>query len=233
MLEGIDMRIPAYEERKKELFVFIEALKKKDDSPVADLLSLRTTMRATAVLLLYNMVEFTVTYCLRYIHDMIKEHKVPYREMTKAIQNITITYYVNKIKMTKGDYDTAAQIRHMLAQVNDVELSFMTYDEFAAICPLYSGNLDSKVIRSVLKKYGICSCVRSRELKTVREKRNRLAHGEDTFEEIGRDLSIEYVETLMNSTFEAMETMIEEVGAFIAERSYMSFGHESDENNAM
>ena len=81
---------------------------------------------------------------------------------------------------------------------------------------LYSGNLDSKKICSIFSKYGIVFNERIRELQTIKDYRNKLAHGEISFEECGREISIQQIEVInqkvsgyINNAINAIEDFID------------------------
>lgn len=81
-------------------------------------------------------------------------------------------------------------------------------------------NLDTREIINVLKKYGIVYEERCSELKTIKDYRNKLAHGEDSFEEVGRNLSIPQLEEMFRKTFEYLDKMLDEIERYLSDEKY-------------
>ncbi len=75
-----------------------------------------------------------------------------------------------------------------------------------------------------MKKYGVGFEEKISELKTIKDNRNHLAHGELTFEEVGRELSVPQLKNMKEKTFEYMEKVIDSVDAFIKEKRYKKSG---------
>ncbi len=57
-----------------------------------------------------------------------------------------------------------------------VKLSYEEYTKYKT-GNNFAGNLDSKEIRKIAKKYGIEFSEQCSEILTIRDKRNKLAHG--------------------------------------------------------
>ena len=85
---------------------------------------------------------------------------------------------------------------------------------------MYSGNLDTREILNVLRRYGINFEQRCSELKTIKDYRNKLAHGEESFEEVGRTLSVQQLQEMENRTFEYLEKMINEITKYLDEEKF-------------
>lgn len=101
------------------------------------------------------------------------------------------------------------------------EITFpLSYNQLCQFYSLYSGNLDSREIISVLKKYGIDFEEKASELKTIKDDRNKLAHGELTFEGVGRNLSLPQLRHMKEKTFRYMESVIDIMNAFIENEGY-------------
>ena len=179
-----------------------------------------TSVKAGIVLMIYNAVESTITKCLEKLHDVFQKNELKFDDCNDKIKHLVLAYYENA--MTKSaDINSAVQCKlklyGYLKGERNFELSFAQLSKFYS---LYSGNLDSKEIVSVLEKYGIKIEERISELKTIKENRNKLAHGELTFEEVGRDLTLQHLKKMKEETFKYMRNVISSIEKFIDEEKY-------------
>lgn len=221
------------EERKTEIETYIQFLHRleeneskifsslSDKEQLIDKTSVQTTSKAMMILLLYNLVESMLTKCLCKIHQVICDDSVVLYQLNDSIKRMILTYYAsmiykNGIPVKSSDY--IFNLVEIIQKHKKIDVSYMTLSrEF----PLYSGNLDTRKIKKVLSKYGISfdECVD--ELQDIKNKRNSLAHGEESFEEVGRDISIQRINVLKERTFYCMEKVIENVEEFIVQQHYM------------
>lgn len=182
-----------------------------------------TILKSSSILLLYNLVESIITKCLDRIHTHICDNNVKYTKMSDNLKKLSLSYYMQAFnKNVANNLDSIGYFKNLLELSFD-ELAFnISYKDMTKFYSLYSGNLDSKQIRSVLLKYGIQYDKKNKELKTIKEKRNQLAHGEKSFNECGRDLSYEHLNMLKENTFIFIEDMIVCIKNFLENKEYIS-----------
>lgn len=186
-----------------------------------NLLTVQTGIKANIILMIYNAVEATVTKALKKIHEEIQNSKLTYSELIPEIRKIMALYYGNAISRSNNDMDKAMDYALLFADfLTDSENSFVSFDELAKKYQLYSGNLDTREITRVLKKYGIDYHEKCSELKTIKDDRNLLAHGVNSFEEIGRELSTQQLQVMVTNAFSFLEKMIEEITSFLSDTKY-------------
>lgn len=187
-----------------------------------DVLSVFTSLKSNVVLMLYNAVEATVTNCLQKIHVVIKTKNLRYKDLTPELQKICIGYHRRMINC-QTDLDSEVDvILDTLRLLNSETYFLLSYDDLIKYYQLYSGNLDAKKIGNVLNKYGIIFEEKCSELKFIKDNRNILAHGEKTFEEVGRDVSIQQLQVMTDRTFEYLLKLIENVELFLVNKKYCS-----------
>nr|WP_181410304.1 MAE_28990/MAE_18760 family HEPN-like nuclease [Pedobacter sp. BG5] len=80
--------------------------------------------------------------------------------------------------------------------------------------------LDSKEIIKISEKYGIGFDIKCDEIASVKSRRNKLAHGDISFEEQGRQDSIEYMIVLKDKTVEYLNEFILAVDYYITNSKY-------------
>lgn len=195
----------------------------ENNSPMTtgiDVLRLNTSIKANTVLMLYNAVEATVTSCLNKVHAVINLEHIKFNELTNEMKKLFAMYYgssIDKAGTLSNEMDYVLLFVDLLQSEQCINI---TYKELSDNYQLYSGNLDSKEIKSVLSKYGIDFQEACSELQTIKKDRNILAHGEQSFEELGRRLSKEQLQVMCNKTFVYLEQMIDEISDYLSEKRY-------------
>lgn len=197
-----------------------ELSRKLKESMDNNYMTVITSIKAGMVLMLYNAVESTMTKGLENLHVIFMEQNLGFDECNEAIKQLLFVYYEN---VREKSTDIHHRVPHML-QLYDYmkgEQDFpLSYKQLCQFYSLYSGNLDSREIVLVLKKYGIEFEEKISELKTIKDNRNQLAHGELTFEEVGRRLSVPQLENMSGKTFEYMGKVVDVMSNFVAEQKY-------------
>ncbi len=226
-MQNIRRELGLREEEADSLLNFI-AMMESDDDLVNDLrrrmrrdhTTIMTSIKAGIVLMLYNAIESTMTKCLEKLHDIFIQQELGFDECTDEIRQLLLAYYENA---KEKSLDIHKRVPYIL-ELHDYmkgEITFpLSYNQLCQFYSLYSGNLDSREIISVLKKYGIDFEEKASELKTIKDDRNKLAHGELTFEEVGRNLSLPQLRHMKEKTFRYMESVIDIMNAFIENEGY-------------
>lgn len=187
-----------------------------------DITMVKTSIKANVVLMLYNAVESTLTKSLEKIHEKIGSEGLKYCDLCDELKLILAVYYEYSMEKSGNIHDKMRYVLQLSDFIKGDVCFNISYKELTRKYPLYSGNLDSKEIITVLKRYGINYEERCSELKTIKDDRNKLAHGEDSFEEIGRNLSIPQLEEMSDRAFSYLEKMIDRIEGYLKEEQYKS-----------
>lgn len=205
------------------LLMFVKYLDEKfipPDDCMYDYMTVKTSMKANIIMMLYNAVESTVSQCLEKVHDRINANNLKYEDLSDDIKKLIAVYYGHSIDQANNVDNAMEYVLRFSDFINgNVNIS-ISYEELTKKYQMYSGNLDTREILNVLKKYGINFEQRCSELKTIKDYRNKLAHGEESFEEIGRTLSVQQLQEMENRTFEYLETMITEITKYLDEEKF-------------
>lgn len=205
------------------LLMFVKYLDEKfipPDDCMYNYMTVKTSMKANIIMMLYNAVESTVSQCLEKVHDRINANNLKYEELSDDIKKLIAVYYGHSIDQANNVDNAMEYVLRFSDFINgNVNIS-ISYEELTKKYQMYSGNLDTREILNVLKKYGINFEQRCSELKTIKDYRNKLAHGEESFEEIGRTLSVQQLQEMENRTFEYLETMITEITKYLDEEKF-------------
>jgi len=188
-------------------------------------LELTATLRSNMILLLYNFVESTITNCLVVIHRAISDENCKYKELSEQIQQLFTEYYYKNLKNNKlSDENIASHLRTMINTWAHDDTVRLTYEEYTKYKTgsTFSGNLDSKEINKIATKYGIDFNFKCSEIRTIRDKRNKLAHGELSFVDCCKLDPLSHINVLKDNSIAFMSNFVDSVEEFITEKKYKS-----------
>lgn len=169
-----------------------EDLRKRDediDKLYTHLLSLGdeqlcNIVKANILVMLYNKVEFFFREFIFSIYDDIHDQEVSFFELKPYIQNIISGYLFPK--------NSNAEQKHQTLK-NLFEDKFKIYKPEKT--DIANGNVDGRMFKDILKEYQISDIQfhfqAEIDLRTLKDIRNQLAHGEKYFSEIGLAYSVE------------------------------------------
>ena len=155
------------------------------EKPDIDLINI---FKSNSILLLYNLIESTVSNTDRFILKTISNANVLYSESTPKVKEFWVEHMS---KFNKTEYLVTAI--SLLDKVQTIKINIdKQYNDNEKE---FQGNLDPKRVDEILSRYGIES-TKIRMIKQETERtsvknivtwRNDLAHGKYSFAEFGRD----------------------------------------------
>ena len=164
-------------------------------------------LKSNFLLMLYNLVESTIINGLLEIYEKIKENDCSYQEVIDEIQDIWINW---KIRDVYGNSSTKLityknKIKEMILCIaNDtpIDLSKNSLD--------IKGNLDARKIRKLCQDHKIiCSLsTQGEHLLRVKNDRNKLAHGDVSFSDCARDLTMRDLEKIRDDVFSFLKDVL-------------------------
>jgi hypothetical protein len=171
---------------------------------------------ANAFLILYNLIESTVRNSIIEIYTKIEDDELTFDKLSDNLQKIWIKQTTDKLKENNFKPETLRDYVLSLAkgilQKETIKLSKDQMD--------FSGNLDAGEIRKLANKIGFDKAVNGRNLVEIKNKRNRLAHGEQTFYDVGKDFSVGELNDFKNETFSYLLDIINNIEKFIIAQNY-------------
>ena len=179
--------------------------------------SFKITLISNAFLILYNLIESTVRNSIIEIYTKIKEDEVNYEELSENLKKIWIKQNTDNLKA--GNYKLETLRDHVFdlaKKILDKEIIILLKENID-----FSGNLDAQKIREIATDIGFNISPNGRNLVEIKNKRNRLAHGEQTFYEVGKDFSVNQLCAFKEETFKYLSDVIENIGLFIFDKKYM------------
>lgn len=222
-MQAIERDLQIRHEEVNSVIKFFQHMESGDleyRTEIQGLTTVKTSIKAGIVLMLYNAIESTMTKCLARIHEVLISKNLTFNDCNDKLQQLVAVYYENAREKSSDNHRRASYMLEFCDYITGNSTFDLSYEELSKFYPLYSGNLDSREIVDVLEKYGIEFEERISELKTIKDYRNQLAHGEYSFEEIGRALTIQQLQHLTEQTFVYMGKMVTEIKKFIAEEKY-------------
>ncbi len=216
-----------FNERSKEVskyFIFLKSLEQattkismedlngnpKIKEVDSDLLK---TLKASAFLLLYNLVEATMRNAITTIFDELRTQGISYDDIKPELKKIVLRNF------KKRSFD------HLFSTINTIAFDIITagFDEN----DLFSGNLDGRKIRETASEYGFshqtdyAKTGDGNDLLTVKTNRNNLAHGFKTFTEVGRDKTADELLEIKNKVVRYLRQILVNIDQYLSNQDYL------------
>lgn len=183
---------------------------------------LNTSCKANMILMIYNLLEAITTQCIDKIHSEINGNNIKYDELNDSLKALYIAYYYKLNEKKNNIDDIAKNSVEIIDFIRGISYVNIEFKNFSKAYSLFSGNLDSREINRIFKKYGMDINLTYTELKEVKDLRNKLAHGETSFEEVGRDLSVKRLNICFKSGMCAVRDIINIVDDYIKNKKYLN-----------
>jgi hypothetical protein len=217
-----------FRKRKKEIdeyFSFLKVLNKNNiflkyddhddfskEFPIS--IELQKILAANTFLLLYNLMESTVRNSIIEIYNKIQDDKVSYLYLSKKIKKIWVQK--NSKDILNSDNQSIKQnLQNVIDKIICDEIIVLTKDDIQI-----SGNIDAQKIRNLACEIGFQKSDNGRYLEEIKNKRNRLAHGEQTFHDIGKNVTYGELRDRKQNIFDYLEDVIKKIEIFIESKNY-------------
>ena len=176
-------------------------------------------LKSNFLLMLYNLIESTIINGLLEIYEKMTETNCSYQEVIDEIQDIWINW---KIRGMSGNNNVKSdtyknKVKELiLCASNDTSISLSKESLYI------KGNLDARKIRQLCDEHKIICHMRAKGEKLLRVKsdRNKLAHGDVSFSDCARDLTISDLEKIKNDVFLFLEDVLEGMQTYYERNSY-------------
>jgi hypothetical protein len=174
---------------------------------------LEKTLKANGFLLLYNLVESTMRNAIEAIFDELKSRNISFNSVRIEIKNIVLD---NLKKHSKNDFHS---------QITDISIDIINA-EFNKI-KLFSGNVGREVITTTARKYGFSHTTNytqtkhGEKLDTVLKNRNYLAHGNKSFANVGRNVTIGDILQIKEEVVEYLRQILTNIENYLENQEYL------------
>ena len=225
-MAGISFVFENFQERSEEVskyFIFLQNLEQGKIKLVEEIPGnnkaqerdkvLENTLKASAYLLLYNLIESTMKNAIEAIFDELQNQGVSFDDIRPELKKIILV----NLKRRNPD--------KILDEIQDISLDIVKVGFNRE--ELFAGNIDSKLIRETAKKYGFYSptddkkITNGEDLYLVKNNRNDLAHGSKSFTEVGKEKGADELIKIKNQVVEYLEGILKKVETYIDKQEYL------------
>jgi len=203
--------------RAKEVndyFIFMESLEKQTtklaflDTPGKYKIKsidpeLAKTLKANGFLLLYNVVESSMRNAIEAIFEEFKNKAISFDQLKPEIKLIVLQNLKNRSPKT------------LCLTINQLSTDIIT------------ATVDARLIKEIAEKYGFsyqtdfAKTKNGQNLVVIKSNRNDLAHGIKSFEEVGRDKTIEELLKIKEEALEYLRQILENIRDYLDNEEYL------------
>ncbi|EGR0593676.1 hypothetical protein RB981_001202 [Vibrio cholerae] len=230
MLVRMDSR-HLYNERTSEINLYFEflfdvldkrpKLKFSDEERAFDR-DLIHILKANAYLVVYNLIESTVCNAIEDIHNTLKA------ETGLCADKLNIELAKRAFKKVNDKTISQANLSNTSVGVFIVKEWLNDHDQVIRSNknPLFSGNVDARKIREVAELYGFSyqtdqAVTRNgSSLNSIKNTRNNLAHGTDSFKDRGQQTSVDELKAMKDEVIAYLDQMLTNIESYLNTQSY-------------
>ncbi len=218
-----------FEDRKREIefyfSIMVEIDNDSENIKTIDNNRFFKISKSNFILMLYNLVEACTVNGMLEIYNNLKEDACTYNDVIDEIKSI---WAKNRISEIYGP--TTAQLTYE-NRVNDIINDIISNNPIILNKNSLgiSGNLDARKIKHICDKHKIRYIVQTdgASLKQIKDKRNDLAHGDVSFSNCARDLTISDLCNIKDEVFKFLEGILEGMKKYYDDKLYMAINNNS------
>ena len=171
------------------------------------------TLKANSFLLLYNLVESSMRNAVIAIFDELKNRRVSYNLVSTEIKKIVIENFKKR-----SPENIHSHIRDISTDI--IAAGFQSQE-------LFSGNIDQREISKTARNFGFSfdteynKTKHGESLDMIMNKRNDLAHGNKSFAEIGKDITVEELLKIKEEVIADLEQILNNINQYITGQDYL------------
>ena len=179
-------------------------------------------LKSNYLIMLYNLIESCVKSGFEEIYEALTTKNISYAQASCALRDIWSNYEISKAERNTANGDTYGnRVKNILDSVIS-NIPIMLSKK--AIEKLAGGTLDARSIRELLAKHEITFVETTsgdkHRILTVKNKRNSLAHGEESFGDAARDLTLEDLVNIKNEVLTFIEDAINGMDSYYNNERY-------------
>ncbi|UDM73549.1 MAE_28990/MAE_18760 family HEPN-like nuclease [Vagococcus fluvialis] len=149
--------------------------------------------KSSMQVMVYNLIESTVTSLIQNIYDVIADLNIEYNDISEVLKELWLEIKFKDAYQTDSSYNSyKKRAKFLISEI----INQNSVDFNCKKIPGMNGNLDSNVVRTIYQKHGIVYSSDSKAnkergiLSSIKKARNDLAHGNISFLENGRSISL-------------------------------------------
>jgi len=208
-------KIDSIESHKREEIVFPNSEKYSINS------NLQKMLRANCFLMLYNLIESSIRNGIIAIYDAIHDEGLTYNDISDNIKDIWLDYKCDNLTQMISKKAVLKTVNKILKEVVENEIIFFEKNNL----PI-SGNLDEGTIQKLIDQYKFYGEIRNNSdhlkfiLSNIKKKRNDLAHGNISFREGAKDITITTLLEFKKETIEYIQSILHNIENYIDNKKF-------------
>jgi len=223
-----------FEDKVAEINDYFNLVRLLDDKEAIDDFRITTqlfkVLKANCYLLLYNLIESSVSEGLDAIFENINAQQVPFKSLNDIYKKKYLKYKFHLAEVKSQDKKFGENLADILSELSLFILSHQdnpNHEDYKAYLGAlqqgreFSGNLDARKIKEIAKNYGFNSPNDCNELFVIKNARNHLAHGEKTFSTIGGEKPITELIEIKEKVVFYLKQLLQNISSFIDDRGYL------------
>lgn len=195
--------------------------KSKESSESSRIRDLKKMLRATTYLVLYNFMEATAENAMQAVYRTLSKENLDFDNLEPKLKR-------KLLKNIKKHFppDNEAFLEPPLSK----KMFTLSLERFLCSNPekkerLFTGNVDSKRIKDCLAEYGILgqndnNLPHAAYAQEIKDNRNSLAHGQQSFVECGQDVSCDSLPEIAKNTALWLRAILQSVTVYLENKEY-------------
>jgi MAE_28990/MAE_18760-like HEPN len=174
---------------------------------------LAKTLKANGFLLLYNLIESSMRNAIEAIFDELKDKQVSFNSVRIEIKKVVLQNFKSR---SPEDIHT---------KITDISIDIITAGFKSR--ELFSGNIDRDEITKTARKYGFSydtdysKTKHGENLYNIMRNRNDLAHGNKSFSDVGKDISIGDLLKVKDEVVEYIGQILKNIEKYLNAKEYL------------
>ncbi|HAK77234.1 MAG TPA: hypothetical protein DCM71_10075 [Runella sp.] len=176
---------------------------------------LSQTLRANGFLLLYNLVESSMSLSVEAIHKEFTIKQISYDTLSNSVKTEIFKYLQGK----------NVKVENFIKNVENIVFDILKFPPQPR--DIFSGNVDAREIKRISEKYGFSCKTNAKKtsngskLLTVKSRRNDLAHGFISFQECGKEYSIQDLILIKKEVIAYISEILNNIQEYLDNRMYL------------
>lgn len=175
-------------------------------------------MKSNFLLMLYNLVEACIVSGMMEIYEDLKNNGCSYNQVIREIQDIWSKSKINEIygpATERTAYEN--RVRQIIQDITTNTPIVLSKDALGI-----SGNLNARKIKEICDKHRIRYRLQNQgeSLERVKRERNSLAHGDVSFSDCARDLTIGDLENIKDEVIQFLQDILNGMKDYYDQKLY-------------
>ncbi|WP_096085493.1 MAE_28990/MAE_18760 family HEPN-like nuclease [Agaribacterium haliotis] len=178
-------------------------------------------MRATVMLMLYNLVESSIRSSFSFLYEEINSSEKTLEDVTTKIQNEWIKQQFVNVEPISSNQVTYRDLTFKI--INEVLRNEALHFDPEKL-PI-SGNIDARQVRKLAERHNIHNPIHYKaregaELLTVKNQRNSLSHGNSTFTEVGNMYTVDDLQRIKKQVVTYLKSTLKNINRYADKTQY-------------